>query len=149
MKIEEAIQQPFFKNEKVKASINLIYTSNWLQSNLRAVLLRFGLSPQQFNVMRILRGQHPTPISTCEVRCRMLDKMSDVSRIVARLHKSGFVNQKEHPADKRLVDVVISAKGLKLLEKIDTEMHETEELMSNITMQEAKTLNRLLDKLRK
>ncbi len=149
MKIEEAIQQPVFKNEKVKASLNLIYTSNWLQSNIRTFLLRFGLSPQQFNVLRILRGQHPNPISTHDVRCRMLDKMSDVSRIVARLYKAGYVNQKEHPADKRLVDVVITAKGLKLLEKIDAEMHETEELMSNITMQEAKTLNLILDKLRK
>lgn len=148
MKIEEAIRQPVFKNEKVKANINIIYTANWLQGTLRIFFNRFQLSPQQYNVLRILRGQHPNPISTNEIRLRMLDKMSDVSRIVARLNKTGLIIQKENADDKRLVNVSISSKGLKLLAKIDDEMAETEKIMSGITTEEAKTLNRILDKIR-
>ena len=148
MKIEEAIKQKRFKNEKVKASIYIIYTANWLQDVMRQFFDRYDLSNQQYNVLRILRGQYPVAISTCDIRSRMLDKMSDVSRIVARLSTAGLVTQKSNAKDKRLVDVKISAKGLRLLETIDHDMEEMETVMNGITNAEAKQLNDILDKLK-
>lgn len=148
MKIEDAIQQRSFKNEYAKASINLIYTAGWLQGLLRDSFKEHDISTQQYNVLRILRGQHPNAISTCDVRSRMLDKMSDASRIVARLNKAGLVNQKINKEDKRLVDVVITQKGLNLLAKLDVKLEEAEDALKTITREEAKTLNEILDKMR-
>lgn len=148
MKIEDAIQQRSFKNEYAKASINLIYTAGWLQGLLRDTFREYDISTQQYNVLRILRGQHPNAISTCDVRSRMLDKMSDASRIVARLNKAGLVNQKINKEDKRLVDVVITQKGLNLLAKLDVKLEGAEQALKTISVAEAKTLNDILDKMR-
>lgn len=148
MKIEDAIQQRSFKNEHAKASINLIYTAGWLQGLLRDSFKEHDISTQQYNVLRILRGQHPNAISTCDVRSRMLDKMSDASRIVARLNKAGLVNQKINKEDKRLVDVMITQKGLNLLAKLDVKLDDAEQALKKISVAEAKTLNKILDKMR-
>jgi DNA-binding MarR family transcriptional regulator len=148
MKIEEAIQQKKFKDERTKAGINLIYTANWLQAIFKQQFEAFAISPQQFNVLRILRGQYPNAISTCDIRSRMLDKMSDVSRIVARLNTTGYVQQKSNVSDKRLVDVTISNAGLKLLDSMDAAIEASASPLSGLTIAEAKTLNGLLDKLR-
>ena len=149
MKLEEAIQQKKFQHEWQKATINILYTNNWLQQRIKATLKRHGITLQQFNVLRILRGQHPLPITTSVIRERMLDKMSDASRIVERLYKKNLILRTPCPSDKRLVDIVISQSGLELLQVIDLESEQMDFLLKNLTEGEAQILNKLLDKARK
>lgn len=147
MKIEKEIQTKGFYNEWHKASVNLIYTYNWLQDQVKLFLKDYDLTYQQFNVLRILRGSHPTPISTATIRERMLDKMSDTSRIVDRLCQKDLVIRKTCAKDKRLVDVTISDAGLKVLEKIDQRSGELDGFLK-INEKDAAKLNELLDRLR-
>jgi MarR family 2-MHQ and catechol resistance regulon transcriptional repressor len=119
MKLEEAIQQTKFSSANQKITLTLIHTYNLFKDNLKNFFKPYGITLQQFNVLRILRGNYPEPYSTSQVRDRMLDKMSDASRIVDRLVKKDLVKRSVTKSDKRLVDVVISESGLKLLEKID------------------------------
>jgi len=147
MRIEDEIKQKNFKNEQQKVSINLLYTSNWLINKHKQFFKKHDLTPQQYNVLRILRGQHPKSISTSDIKRRMLDKNSDVSRIVDRLTSKQMVNKSTCPDDRRLVDVIISDSGLSLLNKMDPEV---EQLNENISLSDddAAKLNSLLDKLR-
>ena len=148
MRIEEEIQQKEFRNEYQKISINLVYTANWLTDKQRKFFDRYDITTKQYNVLRILKGQYPERISTSEIRERMLDKSSDTSRIVDRLTAQNLVTKQACPSDKRLVDVGISEKGLKLLEIIDANIQGLDHLISTITLVEAKDLNILLDKIR-
>ena len=148
MRIEEEIHQKKFRNEYQKATVNLIYTNNWMMTKQKRFLGEYGITPQQYNVLRILKGQNPGSISTSAIRERMLDRSSDASRIVDRIHKQGLVEKKICPTDKRLVDVKISPKGLKLLEEIEKEVEKMDTVFSNLSNEEAAELNRLLDKLR-
>jgi DNA-binding MarR family transcriptional regulator len=147
MGIEKDIQQQTFRNEYQKAAVNLIFSAGWLNEKIKAFLDTEDITSQQYNILRILRGCK-TPMSTLQIRERMLDKMSDTSRIVERLQKKGVVEKKVCPADKRLVDVVISKKGLALLEKLDRRNAELDSILQSLTPDEAKTLNSLLDKMR-
>jgi len=148
MKIEEAINQKKFKNEWQKATVNLIYTHNWVNGKFKKFLKSYGITHQQFNVLRILRGQFPEPISTSIIRKRMLDKMSDASRIVDRLCKKGLVERQTCPTDKRLVDVIINEEGLKLLSEIDMHQDKIDIAKNGLTEEEAALLSDLLDKMR-
>ena len=147
MSIEKDIQQQVFRNEYQKATVNIIFSANWVQEKVKNFLDADDITPQQFNILRILRGSKK-PLSTLQIRERMLDKMSDTSRIVERLQKKELVEKKTCYQDKRLVDVVISEKGLLLLEKIDCRHVELDNVIQSLTTEEAKILNRLLDKLR-
>lgn len=148
MKLEEAIHQKKFKNEWHKAIINIMYTHNFVVSKIKKVLKEYDITMQQYNVLRILRGQHPKPITTSIIRERMLDKMSDASRIVDRLCKKGLVDRATCANDKRLVDVIINEKGLNLLGQIDLRSDEINLTPSNLNEEEAADLNELLDKIR-
>ena len=150
MKLEEAIKQKVpFSSEWQKAAVNLIFTHNWLIGEYRDTFKPFGITLQQYNVLRILRGQSPNPISTSEIRDRMLDRMSDVSRIVDRLVRKKLVNRRICKTDKRLVDVVISEKGMQLLTELDHINQIVDNLLNNLNEEEAIQLNHLLDKMRK
>ena len=148
MSIEEDINQTRFRSEYHKMTINLIYTYNWVMEQSRKFFEKADLTPQQFNILRILRGA-AEPLSTLQIRQRMLDKMSDTSRIVDRLVKKNLVKKVVCKSDRRLVDVTISEKGLGLLEKLDAFNDEMDNFLTNISPEEAKTLNHLLDKLRR
>jgi MarR family 2-MHQ and catechol resistance regulon transcriptional repressor len=148
MKIEEEIHQKKFRSEFQKATINLIYTTNWLLNRHKQFLSQFDITQQQFNVLRILRGQYPESISTSAIRERMLDRSSDASRIVDRIHRQGLVEKSVCLADKRLVDVRISQKGLDLLAKIDLKNDEMDHLLGDLNEEEARQLNHLLDRIR-
>ncbi len=148
MKIEDEIHQKQFRSEHQKATVNLIYTYGWLTTRLREILSRYDITQQQFNVLRILRGQHPGSISTSVIRDRMLDRNSDASRIVDRLHRQELVDKQPCPGDRRLVDVRISDKGLQILETIDKNQNEIDKLVGNLEEKEVKEFNRLLDKIR-
>ena len=147
MSIEEDINQTKFRNEFQKAGINLIYTFNWVNEQMKNLFEKQGLTSQQFNILRILRGAGQ-PLSTLQIRQRMLDKMSDTSRIVDRLIIKGFVKKLVCKTDKRLVDVSITEKGKKLLAKLDESQAEMDAVLSNLTESEAKIFNQLLDKIR-
>ena len=148
MGIAEEIKQSKFTSDRQKAAINLIYTSNWLSEKLRNFLCSDDLTPQQFNVLRILRGSHPTPLSTLQIRERMLDKMSDTSRIVDRLVKKELVEKKTCKEDKRLVDIIITPCGLELLSRLDQNSDQIDNHFQGLTEEEAETLSNLLDKVR-
>lgn len=149
MSIEEAIKQKKFRNEYQKLNINLIYSANWLLSKQKEFFSRFNITHHQYNVLRILRGQHPQAISTSEIKSRMLDMNSDSSRIVDRLETKNFVSKRVCEQDKRLVDVSITDQGMELLARIDHNNKHMDGIVSNLTIEEAIKLNHLLDKMRK
>ena len=148
MGIEQDIHQAKFRNEYQKAFINILYTQGWLAEKAKEFFAVEDITPQQFNILRILRGSHPQPLSTLQIRERMLDKMSDTSRIVDRLITKGLVKKGTCKMDRRLVDITITDKGKKLLEKLDTRQDEMDNIVSNLTKKEAATLSDLLDKIR-
>lgn len=147
MGIEQDINQANFRNDYQKAAINIIYTFNWMNERMKAMFDKEDITPQQFNILRILRGAGK-PISTLQIRQRMLDKMSDTSRIVDRLLAKGLVKKNTCPGDKRLVDVSITDKGKKLLERMDVLAPEMDALLKNLSDDDARLLNELLDKIR-
>jgi DNA-binding MarR family transcriptional regulator len=147
MGIDKDIKQSKFRNEYQKAGINLIYTFNWMTGKMKKLHDQFDITSQQFNILRILRGAGE-PLSTLQIRQRMLDKMSDSSRIVDRLLKKELVKKVVCKEDRRLVDVTISDKGLKLLETMDRHQDDMDALFKNLSEEEAKTINLLLDKIR-
>ena len=147
MGIEKDINQSQFRSEGHKATVNLIYTCNWLMEKLKTFLDPFDLTSQQYNILRILRGAK-TPLSTMQIRSRMLDKMSDTSRIVDRLIIKELVAKNVCSRDKRLVDVVITQKGLDLLAEIDQYSDEQDTIFKNLSDEELQQMNALLDKMR-
>jgi DNA-binding MarR family transcriptional regulator len=148
MGIEQDIQQiRKFRNEHHKTVVNLIFTHNWVTEQLKQFLEKEDLTLQQYNILRILRGSDQ-PLSTLQIRERMLDKMSDTSRIVDRLIAKGLVKKAISKRDKRLVDVTLTARGKKLMEKLDSAQSFIDGVMQNISEQEARELNCLLDKVR-
>jgi DNA-binding MarR family transcriptional regulator len=148
MGIDKDIHQNKFRNERHKAMINLLFTYGWTIERLKQVVSEEGITHQQFNILRILRGNHPTPLSTLTIRERMIDKMSDTSRIVDRLLSKGLVKKVICKKDRRLVDVTITDKGLRLLGKLDDRQHDMDDIISNLSEKEASNLSRLLDKIR-
>ena len=149
MGLEQDIKQERgFKSERHKAIVNVLYTYNWLMAEMKKSLKQYDLTPQQFNVLRILRGAFPNPLSTLDIRNRMLDRMSDASRIVDRLCKKGLVKSQTCSFDKRKVDVSISEPGLAILATIDREQDDFSKLVEGLGEEDAKHLNATLDRLR-
>ncbi len=148
MSIDKDIQQVKFRNPHQKAAINLIYTLSWMRERTKAVFEAEDITPQQFNILRILRGSFPEPLSTLQIRERMLEKMSDTSRIVDRLIAKNLVKKLTCKNDRRLVDVIISDKGKKLLERLDTRQDEIDGVLGKLSENDATILSDLLDKIR-
>ena len=148
MGIEQDIQQAKFRNAQQKAAINLIYTLSWMRDRTKCIFEAEDITPQQFNILRILRGSFPEPLSTLQIRERMLEKMSDTSRIVDRLITKGLVKKLTCKNDRRLVDVIISDKGKKLLERLDTRQDEIDGVLGKLSEKDANILSDLLDKIR-
>ena len=149
MGLEQDIRQTGFRNLQQKGMINLIYTYHWLMERIKHFLDEEDLTPQQYNILRILKGSYPTPLSTLQIRERMLDKMSDTSRIVDRLVLKELVDKKTSAQDKRLVDVLISEKGRTLLEKLDGRNEQLDAILGELSEEELEIINGLLDKLRR
>ncbi|MCG8328760.1 MAG: MarR family transcriptional regulator [Chitinophagales bacterium] len=148
MTIEEAIKQTKpFRSSHHRAVVNLIYTHNWLVDQIKVQLKPHKITMQQYNVLRILRGA-PNPISTSDIRDRLLDKMADTSRMVERLHQKGLVIRTECNYDKRLVDISLSDKGEQLMQHLDSFNSKIDDVLSPLTAEEAATLSQLLDKAR-
>ncbi len=147
MSLEKDINQTKFRTEHQKVIINIIYTYNWMNERLKSFFEKEDITQQQFNILRILRGA-VTPISTSQIRERMLDKMSDTSRIVDRLITKSLVKKIICSGDKRMVDVTITPKGRKLLEKLDAFELTMDAVAGALTEADAKNVNKLLDKMR-
>jgi DNA-binding MarR family transcriptional regulator len=147
MTLEKDIHQQVFRSEYQKSAINLIYTFNWVNEKLSRQFEPFDITQQQFNILRILRGAGQ-PLSTLQIRQRMLDKMSDTSRIVDRLVKKGLVKKTTCREDRRLVDILLTDKGKKLLQLMDGLNEEMDAIFKYLSEDEARQLNFLLDKIR-
>lgn len=147
MSIEDDINQSKFDNGYIKVMLNIIYSSSWITEKLKSTFQKEGITMQQYNILRILRGAH-NPLSTLELRSRMLDKMSDTSRIVDRLVKKDYVKKSVSDLDKRLVDISIKKKGLSLLKKLDNNENLLGEFCKNLSAEEVKLVSLLLDKMR-
>ena len=148
MKLEDEIFNKVFDSNYHKLVVNVLFTSSWMTNKLKNELDNYDITTQQFNVMRILRGQHPNPSSVNLIKERMLDKMCDASRIVVRLQEKKLLTRISNIEDRRSVDIHITEKGLDLLQLINVELAIKTSLSENIDDQEARQLNDLLDKLR-
>ena len=148
MRIEDEIKQPTFRDELQKAHINLLFTAAWLQLRQATAFKPFGITLPQFNILRILRGQHPLPATVALLIDRMLDKTSNASRIVDRLEEKKLVTRTVCPANRRAVDIRITAAGLALLTRIDESGALATSSMAHLSPAEQRQLNALLDKIR-
>ncbi len=146
--IESEVKQEKFQSEFQKAAVNILFTGSWLYNINAAFLKEFDITPEQFNVLRILRGSHPRPMMLADITCRMIDKNSNATRLVEKLRLKGLVKREICKNNRRQVDISITDKGLSLLTKIDRASDAWLSVLKNLTKTEAQELNRLLDKLR-
>lgn len=148
MRIEEEIKQTKFRSSQQKAALNLLYTSNWLGNTQNEFFKSFDLTSSQYNILRILRGQGNNAISGADIKSRMLERNSDISRLLDRLLKKKLVTKKRCPADKRATDIMITPSGMALLHQIDSDIDKTEKTHIRLSKEEALQLSDLLDKCR-
>jgi DNA-binding MarR family transcriptional regulator len=148
MKLEDEIKQKKFTNEFHKANVNLIFTSTWLNALHHKIFKKYGISNQQFNILRILRGQNGATVHLKLLTERMLDKMSNTSRLVEKLFQKKLVERNICKDNRRQIDIKLSATGLELVNEISEELEKKHKGKQNLSIDEAKELNRLLDKLR-
>lgn len=148
MHLLEETKTSKFKDVYLQAIVNVLFTYSWCSENIKNLVSPYDITNQQFNVLRILRGQHPDPCTISLIKSRMLDKMCDASRIVDRLLQKGLILKEINVSDKRAVDILISEKGLNLLKKMDNEVDMSALISSKLTETEAQQLSDLLDKMR-
>jgi DNA-binding MarR family transcriptional regulator len=147
-RLEEEIIQKSFKDEFEKAYVNIQFTANQLNARFARNLRKFDISPEQFNILRILRGQFPKPAPLKLITERMIDKMSNTSRLVEKLRAKGMVERHINPNNRREVSIIITAKGLKVIEDASAQTDADRRATNNLTEAEAAQLNQLLDKMR-
>jgi DNA-binding MarR family transcriptional regulator len=148
MKIEEEIKQKKFSNEFEKLVVNILFTSSWLSSKQNELMKPYGISIQQFNILRILKGQYPNSASVNLLIERMLDKNSNASRLVDKLKTKKLVQRSECSVDRRKVDVIISEKGIELIDEVSDKMNIMTKTILSIDESNAKKLNEQLDRIR-
>ena len=148
MGISEDLKQRTFASETSKSVVNIIFTGNWMMQQMHDLLKPFGLTPQQYNVLRILRGQQNNPMTVLAITERMLDKMSNASRLVDKLLDKKLVLRRECPKDRRAVDVIILPAGMTLLAEIDQVQKQWEMTFGEIGEDKMDQLNILLDEFR-
>lgn len=146
--IEDEIKQPRFAELAEKALVNLIYTTNFFEARAEQLLKSYELTPQQYNILRILRGQQGQAISLLEVKSRMLDRNPDVSRIVDRMVRKGLVDRQICPTDRRQADLTITAHGLELLSRIDPHISSGYDTLRELKDSDLERLSQLLDRAR-
>ena len=149
MKLEdEILQQKGFASEYDKAIVNILFTSSWLYNLNAARLKEYGITPEQFNVLRILRGSYPKPMMLNDITGRMLDRASNATRLVEKLRQKDLVKREICPNNRRQVDIIITNTGLATLTAIDNGCQEWMRSVKNLAETEVCELNRILDKLR-
>jgi len=148
MRLEDAIKQKKFDNEYEKAVVNILFTASWLESSNLQRMKPFGITSQQYNVLRILRGSHPNKLMLNDIACRMIDKNSNATRLVEKLRLKKLVTREQNKENRRQVDIAITPLGLDLLAAIDKVSDDWLNKFNTLNNQEIKQLNTLLDKLR-
>jgi len=146
--IEKAIQQKEFKDPKNKLIVNLLYTHSYLVTQQNSLFKPYGISPEQYNVLRILKGQKGKPITVSSIQERMLNKMSNASRLVEKLKIKGLLKREECPTDRRQVDISITEAGLELLEDLQIQVDKFNKNFVSLSNEDVTKLNQLLDDLR-
>ena len=149
MNLEQSISQAKFDSEQEKLMINVIYSANLLNLITTRLFKPFDLSLQQYNVLRILRGQKGSSIALMEIENRMLDKSSNVSRLVDKLISKDLVNRSVCSEDRRRIEILITSNGISILKEIDAILSEmNSKLKELISDDDANQTNRILDHLR-
>ena len=148
VKLEQAIQSNKFKNEMHKASLNILYTAWWLKTQMSKVLKEFGLTHEQYNVLRILKGKYPEQLCVKDISCRMIEKSSNVPRIIDRLVLKKLVKRADSPTDKRETVTTLTQAGLAVLAASTESINQLMDEMVKMENQEAEQLNVLLERLR-
>lgn len=147
MRIEEEIKGKF-RNEYHKVTVNIYFTSNWLLQYQKKTFKQFNVTVQQYNILRILRGQKGQPVTIGNIKSRMLERESDVSRIVEKMKQRGWVKRYSCEEDRRATHIFITEEGLQLLKDMDCYEADFDKLLSALSEEDAKQLNGLLDKIR-
>ncbi|TAF67829.1 MAG: MarR family transcriptional regulator [Cytophagales bacterium] len=148
MKIEEELKTHNFQSNTQKAHLNILFTAEWIQARIHKILKPFGLSNEQYNVLRILKGQHPQSLCTMEVAERMINKNSNITRIAYKLVQKGLIQKQQSTIDRREWELSITEKGLEMLQQIETNLSEAKLHQSPLLEVEAAQINLLLDKMR-
>ena len=148
MTIEEAIKQPKFTNEYHKLMVNLLYTASWVDVKHQQFMKNYGITVQQFNVLRILRGQKGNPLSINSLIERMIDKSSNASRIVDKLEQKGYVLRTVCPNDRRQVEVRITEEGIAFIGQLDEPVKSLQQHAHGLNLNEVELMNSFLDKIR-
>lgn len=148
MSLEQDIKQEKFNNEFEKMAVNILFTGGWIHNINASRLKPLGITPEQYNVLRILRGCHPMAMMLADITCRMIDKSSNATRLVEKLRQKDLLRREICEHNRRQVDISITDKGLALLGKIDADAESWMETLKNVNKSEAHELNRILDKLR-
>lgn len=148
VKLEQALQTNKFKNERHKVSLNILYTAWWLKTLVNSELKKFGLTHEQYNVMRILNGKHPEKMCIKDIAGRMIEKNSNVPRIVDRLEIKKLIQRNQSDVDGRQTMIVLTDNGLSLLRESTTKVDALHTSMMVLTEAEATQLNGLLEKMR-
>lgn len=148
MKLEEAIKQKRFESPQIKAMLNIMYTANWLMGEFRDIYKPYGITPQQYNVLRILRGKHPESVNPSEIKEVMLDKNPDITRLCDRLLAMGLIGRSIDAENRRKMNIVITHQGLQLLSQIQPLLEERQRLILSREGLDFDLLSNLLDELR-
>ncbi len=148
MKLEEAIKQKRFESPQIKAMLNIMYTANWLMGEFRDVYKPFGITPQQYNVLRMLRGKHPESINPSEIKEVMIDKNPDITRLCDRLLAMGLIGRSIDSDNRRKMNIVITDQGLHLLAQIQPLLTERQTQILHLSDINFELLSELLDELR-
>ena len=148
MTIELQIKQKTFESNTEKAIVNIAFTHSYFSTKINGVLKKHNISSQQFNVLRIIKGQHPRPVSIGDITTRMIDKMSNTSRLIRRLEKKDLVKRVNSPFDGRQIDVFLTLRGLQILDKLNVLVDNVVKDHSHLNEEELIKLNYLLDKIR-
>ena len=149
MKLEEAIKSSKFRNEVHKAGLNILYTAWWLKTNMSKELKEYGLTHEQYNVLRILKGKHPEQICVKEIACRMIEKNSNVPRIIDRLEAKKLVKRASSDSDRRETVIVLTPAGINILQHSTERINRLMDKIILIDEQRAAELNQLLEEIRK
>jgi DNA-binding MarR family transcriptional regulator len=149
VKLEQAIQSTKFKSEVQKAGLNILYTAWWLKTVMSKELKEFGLTHEQYNVLRILKGKYPDQMCVRDIACRMIEKSSNVPRIIDRLELKKLVKRSNSAIDKRETVITLTQSGITILEATTAVVNKTMDELLTINEHDASELNQLLEKVRR
>lgn len=148
MRIEDEIHQKEFTDDYRRLLVNLLFTNNWVNQQVMPFFKHLGLTLQQHNVLAILRGQHPEPVCFGDIQNRMVDRNSNVTRLIDKLIEKGFATRDICQANRRMIEVRLTEKGMKKLQEVDDRFPELLEHFHNLSQEEALLVSNKLDKLR-